>query len=769
MHFFISVVTYLFISAVYSDSLIRWTASEDSNASFDHVLSLLSQKTGSKLEKDSFILQEDRKLAYSNYKRYDQVFEEIPIVGKSIRIWTDLQTGKTIQIEAYLQTNNERAASEAYLKRIREKSTLASNRLSEKSIAEIARTYVKRTPSDAVVNSLSSSEQWDNGRLYRFVVVKAKRGTHYIKISLETSRVVNYRYVEYPRGDLPSDPSDLSVLAKVYPIYEEMENDRTIFSREDRVLKYIKAKIPLINNDPFISLKNRTYMAELNDNLMSEMNLVGTMGYWSLDKIKKQANTILRKLPMVDNSWKNGVVLDGRFAKITLHPAAVEKFKKDLDFEPRYADLFIPFWKINRGVEMVPSTAFYGKPLFSAEEAYNRVARRLDDHDPVSYINDGFDDIQVYYAINTLFESLIPRGFTDPELSTRPFTAVLYDPDIGSRDNAYYTDDKIYFTTYSPTSQNLARDNTTIWHELGHGIMDRIMGNKLVLEGTGGLSEGMADFIAHIIITAETKGKRFKGDNLLRIVNNTHFGMTNEIHDDGEAYGGMLKDILDQAISKFGFSLGLNKVTDLVLESMRLTRDHPALSAVIWTEHLLFVDSLGRKGLREPSELKEIILKVIKGRNLRLDGVAGAKFHLINKIDNQEVENSANGTRNSPIDVGYLGKKTKTFKIHIELSESDVFKFNFPITLRVQYQGGPLQGPIHFKDEESADFKKVQSYVFKSLKEASIDIPVTVTGTCDYINSADNSCSDYVYFQILNEQDGKGVIAKKRFYISVQN
>ncbi len=762
---FTTVVSLVFSFNLLADSIIRWTAKEDTNPSIDHVLAILSQKSGVKLDRKDFLLQDNRKMAFSNYQRYDQTFEDIPIQGKSIRIWSDPVSKKTIQVEAYLQGVDAIIAANSYLSKMGEKSVLASFSSNSRKMLEAAQAVLKRTPSDMITNSLNYIDQWDNGKLYRFYTLKAKRGTHHVKVSLASARVVNYKYIEFPKYDLAGVDTDLKVKAKIYPIYEEMENNRTIFEREDRFLKYIKAQIPLTEKDPFAALKTRNYLMELQSDIMSEMGFSSKMGYWSMFKVKDQANAILKALPETANSFDNGVVLNGRYARITLHPDAVEKYKKDLEFEPRYADFLYPVWKLARGIEMVPAAAYYGKPFYSQDDIYNRVARRLDNHDVLTYMNDGFDEVQVYYAINTLFESLVPRGFNDPELSTRPFTAVLYDPDIGSRDNAYYTDDKINFTTYSSTSQNLARDNTTIWHELGHGVMDRIMGTKLGLGDVGGLSEGMADFIAQLVIMAETKGKRFLGDDTLRIVNNTHFDMTNEIHDDGEAYGGMLKDILDQSIATFGFDAGLNKVSDLVLEAMRLTRDHPTLTAKIWTEHLLFADSLGRLGVRNPYELKNIILKVIQVRNLRLDEKESAKFHLINTEVNQEVIYAANGTRNNPIDVGRLGKKTKTFKVKIALNDSDTFKFNFPITLRVQYQGGPLQGPVHFKGEEV----KVQTYTLKSLKEASIEIPITVTGTCDYINNSDDSCSDYVYFQILNEQDGRGVIAKKRFYVSVQN
>jgi hypothetical protein len=106
----------------------------------------------------------------------------------------------------------------------------------------------------------------------------------------------------------------------------------------------------------------------------------------------------------------------------------------------------------------------------------SRIPVRLTNHDTVSYINNGFDEIQVYYGVTVLMDALVEMGFTDPELSSKPFHAFLYDPDIGMKDNAYYYDNTINFTTYNPKNPNLARDNPTIWHELGHGVMDRLMG-----------------------------------------------------------------------------------------------------------------------------------------------------------------------------------------------------------------------------------------------------------------------------------------------------
>ncbi|MBM6700585.1 hypothetical protein H7U32_09905, partial [Bifidobacterium pullorum subsp. saeculare] len=158
--------------------------------------------------------------------------------------------------------------------------------------------------------------------------------------------------------------------------------------------------------------------------------------------------------------------------------------------------------------------------------------------------------MQVYYAINQLFDALRPMGFTDPDLAERPFNAFLFNPDIESMDNAFYESDTINFTTYSPNEMNMARDNLTIWHELGHGVMDRLMGEKLDLADTGGLSEGMADFVAQLVVEGSEFGRDFLGRSDQRINNQTGFYLTNEVHDDGEAYGGTMKAFLDAAIAR---------------------------------------------------------------------------------------------------------------------------------------------------------------------------------------------------------------------------
>jgi hypothetical protein len=367
--------------------------------------------------------------------------------------------------------------------------------------------------------------------------------------------------------------------------------------------------------------------------------------------------------------------------------------------------------------------------------------------------------VQVYYGIVRMFEALHNKGFTDPDLSTRPFHAYLFDPDISMRDNAYYTSDTINFTTYSHDAQNYARDNTTIWHELGHGVMDRLMGERLNLADTGGLSEGMADFVAALVIQDVTQGAEFPGHLDQRIINRTGFYLTNEVHDDGEAYGGTMKDMLDRAIATWG-QQGLVKITDLTLEAMRLTRDHPGLTADDWFSHMLFADELGRPGVREPGELKELITDSLDSRNFAADPNERAIFSLT--LKDSEIEAGSPGSRGFEIPVPIRENETATYELATVLNSSENYKFNYPLEVRVYLRTGPLQGAIHWQGEEN-------TYVSYTVEKDGdlVKIPLTIAGKCDEINREDGSCSDFAYVQVWNSGDTRPV-AKKRFYLRLK-
>ena len=781
-----------FFSTAFADqSVIRWTGSEDPNGSIENVLNILSQKLGYPLKKADFALEEDRDLAFNHYQRWAQVADHLPIYGKSIRIWTELNSNKAVQVEAKLESVQRMALGLLTLSSLNTSAEELRNDLSSEKTLALARQSVQSYSDDPYLQGIGWRDQWNDGELYRVVKVRGKRGNHSIWISLRTQKVTNREYTEFPQWDflgrVGTKPrvrtgrpvtrvvgpcpttgcgEEISIPAQVYPIYEEVEGKGDLLPRIPAELKYIQRNIYKVEGDIYAPLKSRRYFDYKYDPILGETEEGRKNGYWAMSYLKRQAEEIRSALPLVANDFSTGVVLQGRYATINIHPDAVEKFKP-LNFSPRSSSRLFPNWvpvmnEGRPGEELIPSTAYTGKPIFSGEEVWVRPATRLPDHDPIQYINDGFDEVQVYYAINTLFDALRARGFLDPDLSTRPLNAFLFNPDIAYRDNAFYTDDTINFTTYSPKAGNAARDNGTIWHELGHGVMDRLMGERMELADTGGLSEGMADFVAALVVQAVTDGVPFPGSDEFRIINKTAFFMTNEVHDDGEAYGGAMKDFLDAVIKEKG-KQGLAQVTDVVLEAMRLTRDYPGLTAKDWFEHLLFADSLGREGVRAPGELKPFVLATLAGRNFDLDGGEGAAFSLQNAATHREITSRGPGSRNAPITVRIPKDGTANFALEASLRSSKNFAFQYPIDIKVMYKGGPLEGAIHWVGEENGP----QTFVLNSESDKA-SIPLQITGTCDEINRADGTCVDYVYVQVLKHGEAKP-IAKKRFYLRVQN
>lgn len=773
-----------------TQGLIRWTGTEDIDGTTTHVIEVLNQKLGTSLKAENFVLQEDRDLAFNHYKRLAQVMDQVPIHGKSIRIWTELKSDRTVQVEADLEPVTPANPMMSILDSLGLKKSTWQLRqdLTSEQTALLVRNTIQTDSQDPHSQGTSWNDEWRHGNLYRSVKVRGKRGTHQILIDLDKKEVVEKTYREFPQrdgsglltkpNDSPSNPdipgfSDspgsgtLSIPVQIFPIYEEVASNGAVLQRVPGKLRNLRTQLPELIGDIYAPLRTQHYYDYNYNPALAETEAGRAKGFWSMSLLKDRATQIRNSLPLVPNTWSTGVLLEGRFATVNIHPDAIQRYTP-LNFTPRSSSALFPTWLDvivdgDRAQELIPSTAFSGKPLFSAAEAWNRPAQRLPDHDPRAYLNDGFDEIQVYYAIDTLFQELRSRGFLDPDLSTRPFNAFLFNPEISYRNNAYYTDDTINFTTYSPDAPNMARDNTTIWHELGHGVMDRLMGDQIELADTGGLSEGMADFIAALVVQGVTGGLPFPGSNEFRIINKTGFYLTNEVHDDGESYGGAMKDFLD-AVIRANPENGLSQVTDVVLETMRLTRDYPGLTAPEWFKHLLFADSLGRPGLRQPGELRPFLLPALAGRNFKINGGTVASFTLVNAGSNEEVIPGNPGARETPISVLIPKDQMANFQLRASVKNSDEFSFKFPVEIRLQYKGGPLQGGIHWTGEE----KGPQTFILNSEADTA-SIPLQISGTCDEVNRPNGRCVDYVYVQVWNHGETERPTAKKRFYLSVKN
>lgn len=758
---FIFLVSILALNIVKAEHInLRYTLSDQLEPKLETIIERVATDSNLPITANDFIQIENTQLTNYKYLMLAQNINGVPVANTALRIWINENNNeqKVVQVEVDLEKNafvNKSILTSKYNKALFSNKALSSKKL-ENHVIEIVKSLIKNHPDDNQIFGFKSRDLWVKNDLVREIKVKGRRGEHTILFSLFSNKIIKESYNEFPQAD-----QTISLKAKVYPIYEQVETTGQMLTREDALLKHIKKNRLFSEADPYAPLKTKRYLYSMYNPILAETEAGRSQGYWSSANLKRQAYEIQRNLPIVENTTNttDGLILDGLYTSINIHPKALDVFT-GINFKLKPSIQFKPDWKETEDgdYEFIPQASLLGKPIFDLNEVYERTATRAQDHNPVFYMNEGFDEVQVYYAVTTFMESLRNMGFLDPELSTRPFHAFLYDPDINMKDNAYYTDDTINFTTYSPESINYARDNSTIWHELGHGIMDRVMGDYLQLADTGGLSEGMADFLAALVIEDVSSGNEFPGSRDFRILNNTGFNLTNEVHDDGEAYGGAMKDMLEKAISQYG-KLGLVMITDLTLEAMRLSRNNPALTAQDWFNHMLYADELG-SSKRNPGELRYIIINALNGRNFSFDGTNLAKLNI--KYNDSELTNSSPGSRENPIRLNLNADEQVSYDMKLNLVGSTVYKFKYPVTVKVEYKKGALQGAINWVGED----QNPMTYTLNSEDEL-LNFKIAANGKCDYTNQESGGCKDYAYIQIFNANDLKKPSAKKRFYLKI--
>jgi hypothetical protein len=712
------------------------------------LLAQATQDTGVTFDPATFILAEERDLATSHFRMWVQAVGGIPVGGTAVRVWS--QGTETIQAELHLNEQTQLASGRLTNKMKKagfSKRALASGQLA-RLINRIATQRVSKHATDARVLGIKSRDEWSNGDLVRVVEVRGRRGIHTITVSLTLARVLKTEY----KGFSPVD-------ANVYPIYEEVEGTGGVQLPTVRAeLKHLAASAPVAGNDPLAAMRSRQYFEAQYNPVFAQTSMGRQRGYWSMESVRAEAEQVLAALPSAANDFTNGLRLRGKFVNINIHPDARAAFP-GVNFALAPAASYLANWKrTNNQWELVPAVGLAGRAFTAESDISTLLPERLANHDATAYINSGFDEVQVYYGVTTLMEALVEMGMTDPEYSTKAFEAFLFDPDIGMRDNAYYTDNTINFTTYSPAAGNAARDNSTIWHELGHAVMDRLMGPFLRLADTGGLSEGMADFVAMLVVQHQTNNQPFPGREKFRIINKTNFFMTNEVHDDGEAYGGAMNDILDAAIVTAGRQ-GVFDIADLTIEAMRLTRNHPGLNAQEWYSHMLYADELGGRN-RAPGAYRALILSALGDRNFSFD-TAAVKADLLVEFDGRLLDDTNPASRENPLPACDLSG-TAHFDLKVSVRDGETFAFNYPVKVEVEFKTHALQGAIRWAQEA----QNPNVFTINGPRDF-INLPLDASMECDEINQPDGTCKDYAYIQVTSHGEAKPR-AKKRFYLKIK-
>src|SRR5690606_35533243 len=144
-------------------------------------------------------------------------------------------------------------------------------------------------------------------------------------------------------------------------------------------------------------------------------------------------------------------------------------------------------------------------------------------------------------------------------------------------------------------------------------------------------------------------------------------------------------------------------------------------------------------------------------RNFSLDNHPTAAFSI--KQNGKEVDPRTPGSRQMPIPVSLREDQTASYQSAVKMIHSEVYKFQYPLTVKVQMQKAPLQGGIHWVGEEAG-------YVNYTIEKMGDVLPVnlSITGKCDQVNRDDGSCVDYAYIQVYNNGSLEKPVAKKRFY-----
>jgi hypothetical protein len=247
---------------------------------------------------------------------------------------------------------------------------------------------------------MKSKDEWINQDLVRTVEVRGRRGIHIISISLLKNKVIEKRYQEFPQVE-----NFYSLKANVFPIYEQAEGESTRLSHEVREIKYINASIPDGKDAPLGPYAGSRLPENLYNPILAETAFGEANGIWSEASVRKKVEAYVRGLPLRANG-PEGLLLQGKFATINLHPSVKEVFS-NINFPLKPSVNHILAWtSTETGYVAKPISGFLGKRVESQEELLGRIPVRLADHDPLSYINAGFDEVQVYYGVTVLMEAL---------------------------------------------------------------------------------------------------------------------------------------------------------------------------------------------------------------------------------------------------------------------------------------------------------------------------------------------------------------------------
>ncbi len=721
--------------------------------SYDNILARLNAGAGTTFTMADFALAENFAFGSMRVQTWMQMREGKPVQGTAMRVWLTPQGGFIVAEGHFEKPSNKHNVPliMATVRRYLDPSYLDASAplLAQRSRVAAAIEHHH----DPVASGFTHKDVWADYDFQRVFTGVGKRGTHEVRFSHRHQRVVARDYRVFERAGVEGELEPIA--AKGYRLFERhWYRPAGVLPSEDLTLKYIKTQTVAMAEDPFGALTANPWAFADNLEARQQMNLDPAAATWSFAQLQAQLEAAARATVKSANGFDSpqGLVLDGRYVNVTVHNEARGKVA-----EPGFPWLFSEELAVRqaptpRGPAIVLATNLRAAPFRAAAELLENPVR-VEDNKFETLIPRPADQIQVYWAVTEMMDQLRALGFTDPEISTRKFTAILYNPDPFFADNAFYVSDTINFTSYTAGSSNFARDNTVIWHELGHGIVDRMGGPFLTLAKYRGFGEGMADFLAELVLQASSFQRDFPGRTSQRIYNRTPFNLSGQEHDDGEAFGGVMKDLLDLAITRWGRA-GLEKTADLTLEAIRFVRNHPGLNEQEWIEKLRFVDQRPSPK-RAAGGFADLITQALAGRNFAVDPTRQASAVLL--IDGSEPRRGE-ATSDNPLPTT-LGTP-RSLQLGLKLTDGESYRFNYPVRVVLRSNRGPT-GPVDWINEDAGP-----QIVTLNGPEDEVKFETGTTGQCDELNQG-LGCREGLTIDVFPAGAGLRPLLRKRIFVQV--
>ena len=513
---------------------------------------------------------------------------------------------------------------------------------------------------------------------------------------------------------------------ELYPLYEGTLGYKTV-TEEEYLIKTepVLTQIDPPENEVQYSIKpifSEGLGSYSYDNYGSEAE-----NGWTSEKLEEIFKVFSDGTPTSQNG-QDGWILKGKYVTVL-----IDSDTNDSISNPIYAP-YVQEKYINNGSKY--NHALYAKPIENLG-ALGPIAS----NNPTKSFEDNYDALHVYHGTEHFFKKFKDLGYTDFSDKELFLKAYLYSKEM--KNNAFFDGDSINFTTYSGDFPNYARSNRVIWHELGHSVFRKLVKGYETPNSGGGVNEGTADFMSYLLARDAGIELDYPGFSDLRIFSPLGFGYANETHDDGMAFGGSLKDILESKIKISGKESAILKMTDLLMTTFRLVRNNLKLNETEFFSALLFADEYGSE-IRQKDEFKNLINEALSKRNFSFNEAEKNVLHV--KIEGEgdlvsgEVTQDGYGSGNESILLNEQeGIVSGVVKVRLEL-KNDSKKLPFKV-----------KAMVYNKDDSGITWiSKNQIFVVND-KNEELQIPVKFSGKCKNYNMNPTSCGGRLSISYLEE------------------